>query len=212
MTLDVIGVGLGRTGTLSLKHALERLLSTPCYHMVETLRHPEHDALWLRALEGETSVFDAIFDGYRAVVAWPAVTFWRELLDTYPQAKAVLTVRDPEAWVRSMTGTVLPVLTSPVDPDGSVSAEHRRMTRRAVLERSFAGRYVERRDLLAFYARHEGEVRRTVPPERLLVYDVKEGWEPLCAFLELPRPADPFPHRNTTAEFLGTHRASPETG
>lgn len=193
-TLEVVGAGFGRTGTFSLKLALERLGFGPCYHMFEVNTHPEHKDLWLWLAEGGDHDWDEIFDGYRSAVDWPVAAFYEPLMHRYPGSKVVLTMRDPEDWYRSAQATIMPSAeryeeqTSP-------------MTRRIIWEGTFSGRVHDKEHALAVYRRHVAEVQERVPPERLLMYDVRDGWGPLCAFLEVPVPPDPYPHRNTTREF-----------
>ena len=114
--LEVIGVGYGRTGTLSLKTALERLGFGPCYHAVEFMRHPEHQARWEAAFRGDNPRWEEVFAGYRSTVDFPGVAFWRELVDAYPEAKAILTVRDPKQWYASMRETFLAAAGPDVQP------------------------------------------------------------------------------------------------
>jgi hypothetical protein len=208
MPLKVIGAGFGRTGTLSLKHALEQLGFGPCYHMLETLEHPAHDALWLALARGESDDWHAILDGYQASVDWPAIMIWKELVAAYPQAKVILTLRDPEAWFASASQTIFARMrdfaaalarddAASVDPARRV---HMRMVNAAVVNRAFGGNLDQDHAIQVFNA-HNDEVRRTVPPERLLVYESGEGWEPLCSFLGVPVPDSPYPKVNTTDDF-----------
>ena len=205
MPLEVIGAGFGRTGTLSLKLALERLGFAPCYHMTEVLAHPEHVPAWDAAARGQPVDWDDLFRGYRATVDWPACNFYRELLDRYPDAKVILTVRDPGRWYDSarqtiyQVGRVVPPWLLPLMPR---MRRFQRMTERLIWEGTFGGRFEDRDHALAVFHRHSEAVRRAVPPERLLVYEVSEGWGPLCAFLGVPEPAgEPFPRVNDAAEF-----------
>ena len=199
MPLSVIGAGLGRTGTMSLKLALERLGHGPCYHMKEVFAHLDaHVPMWDRAADGERVDWDVLFEGYRAAVDHPAAGFYRELAAHYPEAKIILTVRDPERWFQSFTSTILHPMTEPL-PDHLVAWGT--MVRKAILDRVFAGNVADKTHVIASYERHNEEVKRTVPPERLLVYEVAQGWEPLCQFLEAPVPDEPFPMANTTDEF-----------
>ena len=199
MPLSVIGAGLGRTGTMSLKLALERLGHGPCYHMKEVLAHLDaHVPMWDRAAEGGLVDWDVLFEGYRAAVDHPAAGFYRELAAHYPEAKVILTVRDPERWFQSFTNTILHPLTEPL-PDHLVAWGT--MVRKAILDRVFDGNVADKTHVIASYERHNEEVKRAVPRGRLLVYEVAQGWEPLCQFLEAPVPDEPFPMANTTDEF-----------
>lgn len=198
MTLSVIGAGFGRTGTLSLKLALERLGLGPCYHMKEVFAHPDHVPAWEQAADGGTVDWDALFEGYRSAVDFPASSFYGELAAHYPAAKVILTVRDPDRWFASVDATILRPLRQTLPAH---LADWGRMARKTILERVFAGDASDRAHLVACYERHNAEVKRTIPAERLLVYEASQGWEPLCAFLAVPVPDEPFPLVNTTAEF-----------
>ena len=199
MDLAVIGAGFGRTGTLSLKAALEQLGFAPCYHMLEVHQRPAHDQLWLDAAQGRPVDWDALFTGYRATVDWPACSFWDELLALNPHAKVVLSRRDPEAWYASMTSTILPAISEDLADDHPF-AVHRRMTQAIVLDKAFH-HDLSKENLLATLAAHEADVVARCPAEQLLVFDVREGWEPLCTFLEVPVPEGEFPRSNSTEEF-----------
>lgn len=201
MTLSVIGVGFGRTGTLSLKLALERLGFGPCYHMYEVLDRPEHDSVWLAATRGEPVDWDALFAGFGSAVDWPVAAFWRELSAHYPNAQFVLGVRDPGQWHASVMKTIYDALTSPVDRGDPRAVRHRHMTRELILERTFGGRLHDSAHAIAVYERHIREVREGISADRLLVHGMSDGWEPLCEFLDCPIPDEPYPHRNTREEF-----------
>jgi Sulfotransferase domain len=195
-TLQVIGAGLGRTGTLSTRAALVRLGFGPCDHMVENEEHPERFALWDEVLRQKTADepidWRPLLTGFQAIVDWPGAYFWRELTAAHPEAKVLLTVRDPERWVDSVSATIFAMSDDQL-PEGS---------RDIIFTRTFNDRLTDRAHCLAVFARHVQAVRETIAPDRLLVFDVREGWEPLCAFLSVPVPADePFPHVNDTAAF-----------
>jgi len=208
MSLKVIGAGFGRTGTLSLKRALEQIGFGPCYHMIETRAHPEHDALWLALANGETSDWRAILDGYRSAVDWPAVYIWKELVAANPGAKVILTLRNPQRWYESASKTIFGRMHEFADilanaDAHAVDAEqrtHMRMVNTIVVDRTFGGD-LTRTHAIAVFNAHNEEVRRTVPPERLLVYEPGDGWEPICAFLGVPVPHTPYPKVNTTDDF-----------
>ena len=201
MSLRVIGAGFGRTGTLSLKGALEHLGFGPCYHMIEVIDHPEHVDFWQRAAAGAAVDWDEILAGYRAAVDWPACSFYAELAARYPEAKVILTARDPERWYQSAWQTIFPRITRPVSPDDALAWVRIRMQRKIVIEQAFGGDIEDREHALAVFRQHVAEVQRAIPPERLLVYRVADGWEPLCRFLERPVPDQPFPHVNASDEF-----------
>jgi hypothetical protein len=201
-----------RTGTLTQKVALEMLGMGPCYHMVDVLADLEQASLWERALDGDAP-WDEIFDGYGATVDWPGGYFYAELAERYPEAKVLLSVRDAAPWERSMRQTVWSVrhgeslirlLSSAqacIDPRW---AGFLNMIDRLLWEGrgTFAGGAENSEDMIATMRRHNEEVRAAIPAERLLVWSVEEGWEPLCEFLEVPVPQEPFPRVNDRREFV----------
>ena len=200
MTLAVIGAGFGRTGTLSLKDALERLGFAPCYHMVEVIEHPEHVDFWQRAAAGGEVDWEEILAGYRAAVDWPACNFYGPLAARYLEAKVILTLRDPDRWYDSACETIFPRILRPLAEDHP-AWPRAQMQRRIVIEQALGGDIANRERVLAAFRRHAEEVQRTIPPERLLAYRVADGWEPLCRLLRRPVPDEPFPHVNATDDF-----------
>ena len=201
MPLDVIGAGFGRTGTLSLKLALERLGFTRCYHMLELREHPEHLPHWERAHAGAPVDWEALFSGYRAAVDWPACSYWKDYCALYTRAKVILTVRDPDAWYESVQSTIYP---SSVGGRGSDNPDDRAradLQRRQIWEQTFGGRFEDRDHAIEVFRAHNRAVERTVPAERLLVIEPGAGWEPLCRFLEVDVPAEPYPRSNARADF-----------
>jgi hypothetical protein len=196
VTLEVIGAGFGRTGTMSLKVALEELGFGPCYHMIEVFEHPEHVSLWEAATRGEPPDWEKIFGSYQAAVDWPTTAFYKELMKVYPHAKVLLTVRDPEKWYESTKHTLYPTVATP-EPSPIM-----RMATKLIWEQTFDGNFEDRRYAIEVFKRHNEEVKKHVPPERLLVYEVKEGWKPVCEFLGVETPEKkPFPHLNDTEAF-----------
>lgn len=198
MALDIVGAGFGRTGTLSTKTALEQLGFSRCYHMLEVGLHAEHPATWRRAASGEDVDWPAIFDGYRAAVDWPACVFWPELLGAFPEAKVLLTVREPEAWCASFRETIAQVIEPPF-PAGAEDILS--MAEQVIVDRTFGGTLGDDSHLMECYERHNQTVIDAVDPSRLLVFDVRDGWEPLCAFVGRPVPDEPFPNVNDRAFF-----------
>ncbi len=201
MTLAVIGAGFGRTGTMSLKLALEHLGLGPCYHMRELLAQPAHDPLWHAATRGECMDWDALFEGYGSAVDWPVAAFWKELALHYPHARFVLSVRDPNKWHESVLQTIFKALSSTPDAGDAQARTHRAMTRELILHRTFQGRLEDAGHAIAVYEGHNWAVRDGIPADRLLVYETGSGWGPLCAFLDRPVPDAPYPHSNTREEF-----------
>lgn len=198
--MKVIGAGFGRTGTYSLKVALEMIGFGPCYHMVEVFQHPEHVAIWQAAADGQPVDWKALFEGYQAAVDWPASRFYAELMDVFPEAKVLLTVRDPEKWHTSVMNTIHP--SNNDDSDDPMTLAQRRMTTSVIWQGTFNGRLDEKDYAIDVYNRHIEEVKRRVPADRLLVYQVSEGWGPLCRFLGVPVPENTeFPRLNDTESF-----------
>jgi hypothetical protein len=195
MALSVIGAGFGRTGTLSLKMALDQLGVGPCYHMSEVFKNPAAPQQWLDAAEGRPVDWDVVFKGYRSTVDWPSATFYRQLADVYPDAKVILTLRDPNAWFESTQATIFARDFS--EQPNKVWAD---MANKVVGD-LFDRRMHDREHLISVYERHNAEVRRVIPASRLLVYEVARGWEPLCAFLGVPAPAGPMPRVNSREDF-----------
>ena len=205
MPLKVIGAGLGRTGTLSLKAALEQLGFTRCYHMTDVLAHLEHAAVWDAAARGESVDWEALFQGYQATVDWPGCNFYEQFIERYPDAKVILTVRDPERWYESARQTIYYVRHAFPSWTRLLIPRMRRFIRmldRLIWDGMFHDRFEDKPFAIDVFNRFNGQVRRTVPAERLLVYEVQQGWGPLCAFLGVPVPeGKPFPHLNDTVEF-----------
>jgi hypothetical protein len=201
--VDVIGVGFGRTGTLSLKGALERLGFGPCEHMEDVLARPERIEQWAAA--GAGSDWDAIYQGYRSTVDWPGARFWRELADHYPSAPMVLTVRDPRKWYESADIALYQPFVNA--PDGTGVARMRAMLGSVIWDGQFDGRFADRDHALHVFTEHIAAVRREIPPERLLVFDVRQGWAPLCDFLGVATPDEPFPRLNDRASFVAKRDA-----
>jgi hypothetical protein len=213
LSIKLIGAGMPRTGTLTQKVALEMLGFEPCYHWVNVLADLDQVEVWERALDGE-EIWSEVFAGFKATVDWPGGYFWERLLAAYPDAKVLLSVRDPAAWEKSFRETIwsmghgeslIHLLSSAralVDP------RWRRYV--ALVDRmfwsgqgSFASGHETPEQLIAGFRAHNEAVKATVPPERLLVWEVREGWGPLCAFLGVPEPDQPLPHVNDRETFLG---------
>ncbi len=201
MALEIVGAALGRTGTNSLKLALEQLGFGPCHHMFEVRDHAEQLPYWQAAARGDLPDWDEVFANYRACVDWPSARFWREIAAHYPDAKVLLTQRDPDKWFDSVHATIYPVVESWQTREPGRFRDTMEMAWKIVVEQTFGGRLDDRDHAIAVFRAYEEEVRRTIAPERLLAYDVSQGWEPLCAFLEVPVPDTPFPRTTTSEEF-----------
>lgn len=202
MPLEVIGAGQGRTGTSSLKLALEQLGFGPCHHMSEIIAHPEQTTQWERVFDDAPVDWEDVFRGYRSAVDAPTCWVYRELAERYPKAKVILTVREPESWWRSSQATVMsPEIREAQQNTGHPMAKLREKIAGFRARRGLSPRTTDHDGAIAEFHRHNNEVRQTIAPDRLLTYDAKEGWAPLCAFLNVPIPQTPFPHANTTEEF-----------
>jgi sulfotransferase family protein len=212
--LEVVGAGLGRTGTYSLKTALTRLGYGPCHHMTSLGESPAVLEGWERMLRGEPVPWDQVLRGFRSAVDWPVCSYWRELAAAYPGAKVILTVRAADRWYASVRQTLynssrpappnleglLMRLEDRLDP----GLRRRRQISRAVIwNGTFQGRFKDREYAIEIFRRHNEQVQAGVAADRLLVFDTADGWEPLCAFLSVPVPDEPFPHLNQAAAFRG---------
>ena len=210
--MKIIGAGFGRTGTTSLKAALETLGFGSAYHLTESFTRPEHVRFWEAARRGERVDWAGFLSGYEITVDWPACAFYAELMEAFPEAPVILTVRDPERWHRSTRSTIYGIHrissgSSPVRLALALAGLFApgvtgvaRLADAIVWNGTFEGRFEDKPHAIETFRRHNEEVKRRVPPERLLVYDVREGWEPLCDFLGVEIPDEPFPHLNDTRE------------
>lgn len=200
--MKIIGSGFGRTGTLSLKAALEILGFAPCYHMQTVIKQPRHIKLWQKIAYGELVPWDTIFAGYQAAVDFPASIFYQELLAQYPHAKIIHTVRDPDRWYSSTEETIFRFANNfPTWLQFFIRPLHNfaDMQQRLIWDGLFDGRFQDRNYAIHIFNQATENVQQHVPPEKLLIFQVKEGWEPLCAFLNVPIPDVPFPHVNDRA-------------
>ncbi|MCA9540756.1 MAG: sulfotransferase family protein [Myxococcales bacterium] len=202
MSIRVIGAGFGRTGTLSLKLALETLGFRPCYHMVEVDARPAHRVLWAAAHRGEAIDWDALFEGYQATVDWPSCNLWRAQAAHFPDARIILTRRDAGRWYESVMRTIYPRTTQMRASADEGERAFGEWVQTLVWQGVFDGRMHDREHVMGVYDRHNQAVIDEVPTQRLLVLDPAAGWPPLCAFLGVPRPAEPFPWVNTTKQFI----------
>ena len=195
MALEVIGAGLGRTATFSLKFALEHLGFGPCYHMAEVFAGSRRNVpLWLDVVGGKPD-WDAMFAGFQSTTDYPACTYWRELTTFYPDAKVILTVRDANSWFDSVSETIF----SP-KMQGSLAGSPVGAMMQGVIFDAFGGRVEDRAFMTDWFTRRNQTVIDSLPSDRLLVFSPKEGWAPLCAFLGVPVPDAPFPRVNSRDE------------
>ncbi|MEU3098709.1 sulfotransferase family protein [Streptomyces sp. NPDC006967] len=201
--LKLINAGLGRTGTTSLKVALDRLGLGPSFHMFDIVGDAARLKRWERIVcEGGSPDWAAAFDGYRSAVDGPCAVYYRQLAEAFPDARLILTVRDAESWYRSTHDTLyqfaLRSMENPPEP-GSPQAALFRVTSTMIWDGLFGGRFSDKDHAIEVYHRHNEEVVRTLGADNVLVYDVQQGWEPLCAFLGTDVPREEFPRTNDTA-------------
>lgn len=201
MALKVIGAGFGRTGTLSLKHALETLGFVKCYHMMEVIQNPRHIRLWTEAHQGKPVDWDALFAGYQASVDWPACNLWGEQLEHFPRAKVILTLRDPDRWYESVMNTIYKNTVLDSESPDEKRRSFAAWTRQIIWEPLFGDRMDDRAHAIDVFNRHNETVEASVPSDRLLVFSPGDGWGPLCRFLSADIPEEDYPHVNTTAQF-----------
>jgi hypothetical protein len=195
MALQVIGAGLGRTATFSLKFALEYLGFGPCYHMSEVFAGARRNVpLWVDVVQGKRN-WDTVFAGFNSTTDYPACTYWRELADYYPAAKLVLTVRDPDSWFGSVSETIFSQ-----KMQGSLAGTPAGTMMSGVIFQAFGDRVSDRAFMTDWFLRRNQQVIDALPSDRLLVFSPKQGWEPLCSFLAVPVPDVPFPRVNSRDE------------
>ncbi|MBP2327658.1 hypothetical protein JOF56_008043 [Kibdelosporangium banguiense] len=195
--VQVIGAGFGRTGTASLKRALELLGFGPCHHMSEVLKQPQTTVGWTAALNGDRTALPPLLEGYKATVDFPGCLLWREMTELYPDAKVVLSVRDPKKWYDSARATILS--TEPREMPQDIATLLRPFSE-AMAARGFR-RDLSEADTIEVFNRHNESVQAGVDPRKLLVYEVSQGWAPLCEFLDAEVPDTPFPRGNDSASF-----------
>lgn len=200
--LTVVGASFGRTGTTSVRKALEHLGFGPCHYLRHLYGNHRHGLDWLRVADGEPPDFGALLGGFGSTVAWPASCFWRELAEANPSAKVLLLHRDPADWYASVARTLY--LSRPRRSTGAGD----RVMDRLIWNGVFGGRFTDPRYAMDVYRDHYRDVRDTVPADRLIEFDPARGWPPLCEALGVPVPGHPFPHANSTDEYLDRVRAT----
>lgn len=202
MVLQIIGSGFGRTGTKSLKEAIEVLGFGPCHHMYELLDNLDQVPDWQALANGETRDWETVFSGYSSQVDWPGAHYWRQTMAAFPNAKILHSVRPVEKWWVSFDKTIGKLLERYQEMDFPPPIhEILDMNRKFVGDATFDGKFRDRDAAIAAYEKREADVRAAVPAERLLVFDVAQGWGPLCDFLQVPIPDRPFPHHNLRGDF-----------
>ena len=199
MSLKVIGAGFGRTGTMSLKLALELLGFDKCYHMMEV--QPDHRDVWARAHRGEAVDYDALFEGFQATVDWPSCNLWQAQLESYPEAKVILSLRDPESWYRSVMNTIYPSSKMAAESDDDNMKAFGSWAFEIVWDRIFDGRLDDKDHAIGIFNAHNKAVQEMCPADKLLVFEARDGWAPLCEFLGVDLPEADYPRSNSTEEF-----------
>lgn len=205
--MQVIGAGFGRTGTMSLKAALEQLGFGPSFHMIDLVRDPGPLPYWRAAAAGEAVDWNEALGGWESTVDWPGCTFWEQMADTWPDAPILLSVRDPEAWYRSCLNSIHAAKEMALrgelegGSENPPDAEVLQMINDLIWNGTFNGRFLEKDYALEVFHNHNEDVKRKVPADHLLVYEISQGWEPLCEFLGVAVPDTPMPHLNDTTSF-----------
>jgi sulfotransferase family protein len=201
MSIKVIGAGFGRTGTLSLKHGLEMLGFDKCYHMMEVHLNPTHAQIWKDLADGIEPDWHQLFEGYQASVDWPSCNFWRQQMVAFPEAKVILTRRDPEKWYTSIMNTIWPSSKASAASEDPAAKLRSSMVFSVIWDGIFAGRMDDKDFVISQFEKHNQQVIGEVPAEKLLVYEPGDGWEPLCEFLQVPVPEAEYPRVNSTEDF-----------
>jgi hypothetical protein len=199
MALKVIGAGFGRTGTRSLKVALEELGFGKCYHMEEVMKNPSHLKRWGEIMAGGEPDWETLFRGYQSATDWPVAAYYQDLMRVYPDAKIILTVRNPERWHRSIMNTIYQLSRRFYRFTRVIPAVHQFLygMEEVVWKGIFHNKLEDKAYAIKVFNDHIDEVKRVVPEERLLIFEARYGWEPLCKFLNIPVPVDkPYPHKN----------------
>ena len=214
MGLEIIGAGFGRTGTLSLKFALEELGFNKCYHMMEIPKVAQHIGSWRQAAAGKNVDWHFLFQGYKAAVDWPSCNYWREQLRAFPEAKIILTKRDADSWYESVMNTIWPASVKGRELARSnvnlnkVSQDRSSMVFEVIWDGIFDGRMSEKDFVIGKYEKHNQAVIDEVPSSKLLIYEPGEGWEPLCQFLGCSQPSTDYPNVNSREEFSSRMKSS----
>ena len=206
MSLKIIGASFGRTASLSLKKALEILGYTNCYHMSEVVTKPEHSELWLRAWKREF-IWDDIFDGYQAAVDWPVAAFWPQLMEAYPEAKIILSTREPEAWYESAKNTIFKSMDEGINSKNQAIRKRILMAKEIIVDGTFNGKLNDKKHCIKIYNENIARCKKEVDSDRLITFNPKDGWDSLCKQLACPIPNVDYPFINTTKEFEARWRS-----
>jgi hypothetical protein len=206
MSLKIIGASFGRTASLSLKKALEILGYTNCYHMSEVVTKPEHSELWLRAWKREF-IWNDIFDGYQAAVDWPVAAFWPQLMEAYPEAKIILSTREPEAWYESAKNTIFKSMDEGINSKNQEIRKRILMAKEIIVDGTFNGKLNDKKHCIKIYNENIARCKKEVDSDRLITFNPKDGWDSLCKQLACPIPNVDYPFINTTKEFEARWRS-----
>ena len=201
MSLKIVGGGFGRTGTLSMKMALEQLGFGPCHHMEEVMQREGQAAYWQAATDDQPVDWNAAFEGFQSCVDWPSAAFWLQIARHFPEAKVLLTVRSSESWYNSISKTIFKLLAQEGELPEGYMGDVIKMAHQLIFERTFKGNISDPEHVMGIYEKHNAAIIDAIPDDRLLVYNLGDGWEPLCEFLEVPVPDSPYPRINSTDEF-----------
>jgi hypothetical protein len=213
MSIKIIGAGLPRTGTNTLKASLEKLGYSKTYHMKELLAHPENLHYWLTLQKTGTTNWDELYDGYQATVDFPAYPWYKEHMQRYPDAKVILTVRPFEKWYTSLYSTIWQAGPQTLGQKLSMISKLMfnsrlrsvikcvKFAKSSIFEKHLQGKFADKTFAEDVFNKHVEDVKASVPADKLLVYDVRDGWEPLCSFLNVPQPSEPLPHLNKKENF-----------
>jgi hypothetical protein len=212
--MKVIGAGFGRTGTMSLKVALQQVGFGPCLHMIDLLSgHPEMSDAFREAYDGNETDWKSLLEGWESCVDWPACSFYKQLMEVYPDAPVILNVRDAEGWYKSTYNTIYQAAMVIPQTEEQRNRPASKMLKRIVWEGDLQSKFEDKEAAIEIFNTWNEEVKQNVPADRLLVFNVTEGWEPLCKFLGVSVPDEPFPHKNDTQSFLDMiNRGAHETG
>lgn len=197
MALQVIGTGFGRTGTDSMREALDILGFGPCHHMHEVIAHEYQKKIWRELVQGDTADWSKLFAGYSSCVDWPSSFYWRELVITYPQAKVILTHRSAESWWESFEKTILAGINQSSDPQSLGLA--------LIRDKVFNGKPGDKSHAIACYEANVKAVQEAIPAQRLLIHELGDGWDNLCKHLDVEVPVTPYPSRNSAGTFIKSH-------
>ncbi len=200
--LDILGAGFGRTGTNSLKIALEKLGFGPCYHMYEITKNPGHIDFWNAAALNSPVEWINFFKFYKATVDWPASAFVPQIYKAFKSSKVIITVRDPEEWYQSAKNTIFLTMADWEANENPETRDRMKMAQKIVLDGVFSGKHDNKDHCIGVFNKHINKISNVVPKDKLLIFDVSEGWVPLCGFLNVEIPYEAFPDTNSRASFF----------